>query len=110
METLNKSIDFKYDLLNVLKSKKTIEECLIFLGESKNRLDLDKYNLMQIEICIHLITKKAYPREGTPFEIELMEHFVKLEDWKRIDYEWIEKFSSLHPEYKIKITEPPVFF
>jgi hypothetical protein len=110
METLIKSIDFKYDLLNFLKSKKTIEECLIFFGEIKNRLDLDKYDLMQIEICIHLIAKKCYPSIGTPFEIELMEHFVKLEDWKRIDYEWIEKFSSLYPEFKIKIAEPPVFF
>lgn len=109
MSEYNKITSFEKYLLNTLKAKKSIKDCLILLGKSKNRLDLNEYDKNLIQIGIFMINKKIHPCTGIPFESELMAHLVKLQDW-RISHEWIYIIDFMFPEYKITITEPQIFF
>lgn len=109
MKTLIRSTDFNKELLNALKSINSIRECLLFLGENKNRSDLNRDDQDLIQRCIFMINLKHFISKEIPFfDSQLMDHFAKLEDWK-FSHEWVALIPMVFPEYKIAITEPQKF-
>lgn len=100
--------NFNNELSKFRESKKTMPEFLIFLGKSRNRLDLDENAQKLIKICIFMIDTAVCPCSENPFEIELLDYFVKLDGWQKRD-EWIAFFSIMSPGYKFTNTEPLVF-